>query len=85
MTAERGPKGPRFRLGSPLTDRRRGRTQIPPPGAGTGRRGGEDTAMAKSKDRQHKEPKKPKKEKPKATATAGQPRVGATPPKTGKS
>jgi len=40
--------------------------------------------MAKSKDRQHKEPKKPKKEKPKATAGAGQPRVGATPAKPGK-
>jgi hypothetical protein len=40
--------------------------------------------MAKSKDRPHKEAKKPKKEKPKPAATAGQPRIGATPGKDGK-
>lgn len=37
--------------------------------------------MAKGKDRPSKEPKKPKKEKPKASATAGQGRIGAPAPK----
>jgi hypothetical protein len=57
-----------------------------PLGTGPVRCRGEETAMAKGKDRPSKEKKKPKKEKPKATATPGLgARAGSPAAKGGKS